>query len=179
MLYRFLVISVRIALCFGSLGYAAYAACGVSHAKSTFCFIGRTWNGLSAAFLWTVERTGIVAYALEEKKGLYVAVFWTVYQTNTVIGAAISAAQNWSTASSDSFIVTDGTYIGLFITLLIGAFTALLLYPMDKMIREDGTRVTLPSQISFKERAVACWQQLSQTPGFRLLLHQHLPKQRI
>jgi hypothetical protein len=138
---------IRLTLAFGSLGYAAYSAslwCYNHTHNQPFVIFGGAWCGLSAAFLWVAERVGPVAYASEEKKGSYVATFWTVYQVGTMIGAAIPVGQNWNAGTSNSSTVSDGTYIGLFIIMLCGAGVALLLCPMDTVIREDGTRVTLP-----------------------------------
>lgn len=142
---------IRATLCFGGLGYAAYAAslwCYNHTHNQSFVIFGGAWNGLSAAFLWVAERVGIVAYASEDKKGLYVAIFWTVYQVGTMVGSAIPVGQNWNAGTTNSSTVSDGTYIGLFILMLCGSAIALLLRPMDRVVREDGTRVALPVSAS-------------------------------
>ncbi|OQV05104.1 hypothetical protein CLAIMM_09897 [Cladophialophora immunda] len=156
---------IRLTLSFGSLGYAAYSAslwCYNHTHNQPFVVFGGAWCGLSAAFLWVAERVGPVAYAAEEQKGSYVATFWTVYQVGTMIGAAIPVGQNWNAGISNNSTVSDGTYIGLFIIMLCGAGVALLLCPMDTVIREDGTRVALPAALSFKEQLVTCAQVVRQ-----------------
>ncbi len=149
---------LRTSLCFGSIGYAAYAAslwCYNRTGNEPFVIFGGAWCGLSAAFLCTAERTGVIAYAPEDKKGLYVSIFWTIYQIGTVVGSAIPVGQNWSHKSASR--VNDGTYIGLFILMLLGAVVALLLVPTHRVVREDGKPVTIPSQLSIKQHVVACW----------------------
>lgn len=149
---------LRASLCFGSIGYAAYAAslwCYNRTGNQPFVIFGGAWCGLSAAFLWTAERTGVVAYAPEGKKGLYVSIFWTVYQIGTVVGFAIPVAQNWKATAATH--VNDGTYIGLFVLMLCGSIVALLLLPTNKVVREDGMPVTMPSQMSIKQHVVLCW----------------------
>ncbi|RDW64122.1 hypothetical protein BP5796_10624 [Coleophoma crateriformis] len=162
---------IRITLFLGGLGYAAYAAslwC-FNHTKNKpFVYFGGAWNGFSAALLWTAERTGITAYATEDKKGLYVAIFYTIYQIGTVVGSCIPVGQNWNAGTSSS-TVTDGTYIGLMIMMMLGSCTALLLWPMHRVVREDGTRVALPSQLTFKEQVVTCWQILKANPWITLV----------
>lgn len=144
-------LGIRLTLSIGSLGYAAYAAslwCYNHTHNQPFVIFGGAWCGLSAAFLWVAERVGPAAYASEDKKGLYIAIFWTVYQIGTMIGAAIPVGQNWNAGTSNHSTVSDGTYIGLFILMLCGAVIALCLCPMDRVIREDGTRVALPVSLS-------------------------------
>lgn len=84
------------------------------------------WCGLSAAFLWVAEGTAITSFASEDKKGMYVSIFWSIFQSGVVIGAAIPVGQNWNTGSSNGSHVNDGTYVGLFILMLLGAFLGLV-----------------------------------------------------
>ena len=75
-----------------------------------------------------------------------------------VIGSAIPVGQNWDAGSSNNSTVGDGTYIGLFILMIIGSFFGLILYPWHKMVREDGTRVLNSSQQStLKEELMWSW----------------------
>jgi MFS family permease len=149
---------LRATLCFGGFGYAAYAAslwC-FNHTQNTgFVIFGGCWCGLSAAFLWVAEGTAITAFASEELKGFYVAIFWSIFQAGVVIGAAIPVGQNWNNTGSGT--VTDGTYVGLFILMLIGSGLGLCLYPWQKMVREDGSRVTLPRHKNFWDELIASY----------------------
>jgi hypothetical protein len=116
-----------------------------------------SWCGLSAAFLWVAEGTAITLFASEDKKGLYVSIFWSVFQCGVVIGAAIPVGQNWNAGTANGSRVNDGTYVGLFILMLCGAFLGLTLYPWQKIVREDGSRVTLKKTKSFVEELVSSW----------------------
>lgn len=147
-------------LCFGGFGYAAYAAslwCYNHTQNYQFVIFGGSWCGLSAAFLWCAEGTAITAYASEEKKGLYVSIFWTIFQFGVVIGAAIPVAQNWNAGTNNGSRVNDGTYMGMMVLMLCGAFLGLFLCPWWKIVREDGSRVVLKQdqEKSFKEQLVA------------------------
>ena len=149
---------LRSTLCFGGFGYAAYAAslwCFNHTRNEPFVIFGGAWCGLSAAFLWIAEGTAITSFASEDKKGLYVAIFWSIFQSGVVIGSSIPVAQNWSETSGST--VTDGTYIGLFILMLCGSFLGLCLYPWHKMVREDGSRVTLPHNKSLWQELIASY----------------------
>lgn len=145
---------LRLALFAGGLGYAAYAAslwCYNYTGNVPFVIFGGCWCGLSAAFLWTAEGAGITSFASEEKKGLYVSIVWSIYQVGVVIGAAIPVAQNWKTGVENNSRVNSGTYIGLMVLMLCGACLGLVLYPWHKIVREDGSRVTLERQKTFME----------------------------
>ena len=154
---------LRACLCFGGFGYAAYAAsfwC-YNHTRNTpFVVFGGCWCGLSAAFLWVAEGTAITSFASEDKKGFYVSIFYSIYQVGVVIGSAIPVGQNWNAGTNNNSTVGDGTYIGLFILMIIGSFFGLILYPWERMVREDGTRVLASGSQSttLEEELVSSWQ---------------------
>lgn len=155
---------LRPVLCFGGLGYAAYAGslwCYNYTGNVPFVIFGGCWCGLSAAFLWTAEGAGLTSFASEDKKGLYVFLVWSIFQLGVVIGAAIPVGENWNTGSSNGGRVNSGTYISLMILMLIGACLGLSLYPWYKIIREDGSRVMLERQKTFMEELHASFQVIS------------------
>lgn len=145
---------LRTTLCVGGTGYAAYAAslwCYNYTGNVPFVIFGGCWCGVSAAFLWTAEGAGITSFASEDKKGLYVSIVWSIYQVGVVIGAAIPVGQNWDAGTNNDSRVNSGTYIGLMVLMLAGTLLSLALYPWHKIIREDGSRVTLQRQKTFLE----------------------------
>lgn len=155
---------LRPTLCFGGVGYAAYAAslwCYNYTGNVPFVIFGGCWCGLSAAFLWTAEGAGLTSLASEDRKGMYVSLVWSIYQVGVAIGAAIPVGQNWNASSTSSGRVTDGTYIGLMILMLCGAALGLLLRPWHLIVREDGTRVTLERQKTFFEELKSSREVLS------------------
>ncbi|KAL6835691.1 major facilitator superfamily domain-containing protein [Trichoderma sp. SZMC 28015] len=153
---------LRTTLCAGGIGYAAYAAslwCFNHTGNVPFVIFGGCWCGLSAALLWCAEGTAITSFASENKKGLYVSIFWSIFQFGVVIGAAIPVGQNWNSGTNNDSRVGDGTYIGLFILMLIGSLLGMAMYPWQKIIREDGSRVMLETNNkTFKEELATSWQ---------------------
>ncbi|KAI1771448.1 MFS general substrate transporter [Hypoxylon cercidicola] len=153
---------LRITLCVGGIGYSSYVAslwCFNHTGNVPFVIFGGCWCGLSAAFLWCAEGTAITSFASEDKKGLYVSIFWSIFQFGVVIGAAIPVGQNWNAGTGNDSRVSDGTYIGLFILMLIGAVLGIFMYPWQKIVREDGSRVMLDTKTkTFKEELVTSWQ---------------------
>lgn len=151
---------LRITLCFGGFGYAAYASslwCFNHIGNTGFVIFGGAWCGLSAAMLWCAEGTAITAFASEDKKGLYVSIMWSIFQSGVVIGAAIPVGQNWSAGTTNNSRVNDGTYIGFMILILCGAFLSLILYPWQKMVREDGSKVMVEHNKTFSEELRSSW----------------------
>ncbi|KAJ4377629.1 hypothetical protein N0V83_000456 [Neocucurbitaria cava] len=149
---------LRTTLCAGGIGYAAYAAslwCFNHTGNVPFVIFGGCWCGWSAALLWCAEGTAITSFASENKKGLYVSIFWSIFQFGVVIGAAIPVGQNWNAGTSNNSRVGDGTYVGLFVLMLTGTVLGLALYPWQKIIREDGSRVMLEvNKKTFREELV-------------------------
>lgn len=159
---------LRATLCFGGFGYAAYVAslwCYNHTGNVPFVIFGGCWCGLSAAFLWTAEGTAITAFASEDKKGLYVSIFWSIFQLGVVIGAAIPVGQNWHAGADNGSRVGDGTYVGLFVLTLLGALLGLAVYPWHKIVREDGSRVMLEERRrTFPEELAASWRVCRRNP---------------
>ena len=146
--------ALRISLCFGGIGYAAYVAslwC-YNHTHNTgFVIFGGAWNGLSAAFLWPAITTAILSYATEGKKGRYVTIYWTIFNFGIVLGGIVPLVLNWNAGDYNGSRVNDGTYIAFLVLTLGGTALGLALYPWERMVREDGTRVSLGRRQSFKE----------------------------
>ena len=161
-------LGLPVTLFIGGFGYAAYAAslwC-FNHTHNTgFVLFAGGWCGLSAAMLWTAEGTAITAYASEDKKGLYVSIMWSIFQSGVVIGAAIPVGQNWDAGTNNSSTVNDGTYIGLLILILFGTCVGLVLRPWQKMVREDGSAVTVKAaNTSFVQELQNSWLVVKRNP---------------
>jgi hypothetical protein len=80
---------------------------------------------------------------------------WSNFQSGAVSGSAIPVGQNGNCGTNNTSHVNDGTYIGLMILILFGAAVALVLYPWQKMVREDGSRVLVERRISFYQELVS------------------------
>ncbi|EXJ82918.1 hypothetical protein A1O3_06734 [Capronia epimyces CBS 606.96] len=151
---------LRPMLCFGGVGYAAFAAslwCYNHTGNTGFVIFGGAWNGLSAATLWQAVGTGVAAYAAEGLKGFYISIMWSILNVGALIGAAIPLGQNWNAGDNNGSRVNDGTYIGFFVLMICGSVIGLTLYPWQKMVREDGSRVTLGDHKTLKQELVSSY----------------------
>lgn len=84
---------------------------------------------------------------LEKDKGRYISIFYGLSFFGTVIGAIIPTVENWGVTTAGS--ANDGTYIALFILMLMGSVVACCISNPAKVIRNDGTRVLVPRQTTF------------------------------
>ncbi|KAI9301751.1 major facilitator superfamily domain-containing protein [Cunninghamella echinulata] len=101
--------------------------------------------GIGAGFLWTAQAGIMMSYPREEEKGKAFSIFWMIFNLGATIGAAVPLGLNW---------VNIGTYIGFMVIMAIGAFLAITLSPPNKVIRSDGSRVSLHKYSNWRREAV-------------------------
>lgn len=89
----------------------------------------------------------IMSLPMEKDKGRYISIFYGVSFFGTVIGAIIPTVENWSVTTAGS--ANDGTYIALFILMFMGSVVALFVVNPIKIVRNDGSRVSVPRQTTF------------------------------
>ncbi|GAD92151.1 conserved hypothetical protein [Paecilomyces variotii No. 5] len=140
----------KITLASGGIGYSLLSASfwSYNHNKNQgFVYFGGAMCGVAAAFLWTAEGSLIMSLPLEKDKGKYIGIFYGLSFFGTVIGAIIPTVENWGVTTAGS--ANDGTYIALFILMLMGSVVACFISNPSKIIRADGTRVLVPRQTTF------------------------------
>jgi len=108
----------------------------------------------------------MLAYPIESQKGLYIGIFWSIFNLGGVVGAAVSLGQNFHSKTNS---VDNGTYIGFLVLTLIGVLIPLLMTDPHKMIRTDGTKVTTPRHPSWKTEFYSLWLALRTDPLILLL----------
>ncbi|KAI8083107.1 major facilitator superfamily domain-containing protein [Halteromyces radiatus] len=107
--------------------------------------------GIGAGFLWTAQAGIMMSYPNENEKGKAFSIFWMVFNLGAAIGAAIPLANNWSNTTSN---VNIGTYIGFMVLMTFGAALALGLSPPSKVVRNDGTHVSLHKFSNWKRESL-------------------------
>ncbi|KAL1964468.1 hypothetical protein VTN77DRAFT_6894 [Rasamsonia byssochlamydoides] len=140
----------KVTLAAGGIGYSLLSASfwSYNHNKNQgFVYFGGATCGIAAAFLWTAEGSLIMSLPLEKDKGKYISIFYGLSFFGTVIGAIIPTVENWGVRTAGS--VNDGTYIALFILMLLGSVVACCISSPSKIVRADGTRVLVPRQTTF------------------------------
>ncbi|KAK1754380.1 major facilitator superfamily domain-containing protein [Echria macrotheca] len=162
-------LGIRLTLSFGGLGYCIYAASFLSYNHNQnfgFVIFAGAFLGVCAGLLWTAQGTIMMSYPPEEKKGRYISWFWVIFNLGAVIGSLIPLGQNIHSVSGP---VTDGTYVGFLVLMLIGAVLALTLVNANKVIRDDGSKVILMKNPSWKTEIMGLFETLIQNPWVVLL----------
>ena len=161
---------VRITLALGGIGYCIYAAsflCYSHTANDGFVIFAGAFLGLCAGLLWTGQGTIMMAYPPENKKGRYISWFWMIFNLGGVIGALIPLGQNIHTTEAKP--VSDGTYAGFIVLMFLGAVVALFLVDATKVVREDGSKVILMKNPSFKTELFGLYETFVNDPWIVLL----------
>lgn len=50
--------------------------------------------GLCAGLLWTAQGSLMLAYATENQKGVFIGIFWAIFNLGAVVGASVSLSEN-------------------------------------------------------------------------------------
>ncbi|KAJ8507455.1 hypothetical protein ONZ45_g10179 [Pleurotus djamor] len=160
----------KLTLLLGSTGYAlyigSYLAVNIHSNAGPFVIAAGCVLGLCAGLLWTAQGSLMLGYPTESQKGIYIGIFWTIFNLGGVVGASVSLGQNFH---SEANSVGNGTYIGFLILTLIGVVIPLLMANPNKMIRTDGTKVTQPRHPSWKSELFGLWVALRTDPMIILL----------
>jgi hypothetical protein len=90
-----------------------------------------------------------------------------IFNLGGVLGSLIPLGQNINTV--DNSVVSDGTYIGFIVLMFLGAVFALCLCDAGKVVREDGSRVILMKNPTWKTELLGLWQTLF-TDSYIILL---------
>lgn len=133
-----------------ALAYVLYV--GSYLAKSAaFTIAAGAILGIGAGFLWTAQAGIMMSYPDEKDKGKAFSMFWMIFNLGGTVGAAISLGINFSASDGT---VTIGTYIGFMCIMGFGAFLSLALLPSHKVIRDNGTPVSLHKFSNWKREVI-------------------------
>ncbi|KAI5855563.1 MFS general substrate transporter [Durotheca rogersii] len=157
-------LGVKTTLSFGGLGYCIYAASFLcyNHTQNVgFVVFAGAFLGLCAGMLWTAQGAIMMSYPPEQSKGRYISWFWIIFNLGAVIGSLIPLGQNINNTGGT---VTDGTYVGFIVLMLVGAALAVLLVNADKVIREDGSKVIVMKNPTWQSEFIGLWECISLSP---------------
>jgi len=163
-------LGVKWTLAFGGVGYCIYAISllvSVHASVAGFNIFAGVWLGICAGLLWTAQGTIMISYPNEKQKGKYFAWFWGIFNMGAVIGSLIPLGENIHIKTN--ITVSDGTYIGFIVLMACGAILALFLCNASDVVRDDGSRVILMKNPSWKSELVGLWETLRFQPFVVLL----------
>ena len=79
--------------------------------------------GVGAGVLWNVQASVMMALPSEKEKGLYFAIFWTIFNLGAVIGSVVPLVREWTSHTTSQ--VSSGTYIAFIALMLTGSLLGL------------------------------------------------------
>jgi len=165
-------IGVRISLALGTIGYCLFAASFLSintlgpDKANAFVIAASTILGVSAALLWTAQGSIVLSYPAEKDKSKSFALFWIIFNLGAVLGSFINIGSNWNNSTGT---VTNGTYIGFIVIMVVGLFIPIFLCPSSEVIRKDHTKVIVPLNPTWKKEIIGLFVTLYKYPWFVLL----------
>ncbi|KAG1822471.1 MFS general substrate transporter [Suillus subaureus] len=155
------VLGPRRTLMLGTWGYslyiASFLAVNIHPGAGNFVVAAGAILGACAAFLWTAQGSLMMSYPTEAQKGMFISIFWAIFNLGGVVGSAVAFGNNFKST------------IGFLILTLIGVFLPLLMADPDKMIRTDGTRVNEVRHPSWKTEFFSLFIALKTDPWIILL----------
>ncbi|KAH7928794.1 hypothetical protein BV22DRAFT_1030368 [Leucogyrophana mollusca] len=164
------ILGERLTLILGTWGYslliASYLATNYHPGAGDFVIIAGAILGVCAALLWTAQGALMMAYPTEAQKGMYIGIFWAIFNLGGVVGSAVAFGNNFHSTAAG---VANGTYIGFLILTIIGVFIPLFMANPANMIRTDGTRVPRIRHPSWKHEFISLWVALKTDPWIILL----------
>jgi hypothetical protein len=97
-------------------------------------------NGISASLLWTAQGQLCMAYPTEVNKGLYLGVFWVIFNFGGVVGGVVSLISNLDSSGSTQSITT----IYIFCAVMgVGTCISFFLASPSKVSRIDGSEIVI------------------------------------
>jgi len=139
------VLGPRTTLFIGTLGYPLYVVAllfaGVEESIPEFTIlVASAILGLCAALTWTAQGALIMAYPSPDKKGSYFSYFWILFNAGGVCNSFFIFASNLNSTTPDASPTTFWVFI---VVMLVGVCFILLLQPLDKVVRPDGSAIEL------------------------------------
>ena len=90
-------IGLKLTLSFGGFGYFLYAASLLSYNHNEnvgFLLFAGALLGVCAGMLWCAQGAVMMSYPLESQKGIFIAVFWVIFNLGGVIGSLVNSPKN-------------------------------------------------------------------------------------
>ncbi|KAF4654565.1 DUF895 domain membrane protein [Perkinsus olseni] len=149
----FNLLGPRVLMSVGCMTFAFYALAaylaGQDDALQWLFILSGVVLGVGAGWLWTAQGALMLAYAPQDRKGLYISVFWIIFNLGGVIGGLLAFALNFDSSEDEPTSANAASYFSFVGIMLFGAIVAFLgLVSPEKVVREDGLPVTVQPCLS-------------------------------
>jgi hypothetical protein len=117
--------------------------------------VAKIITGFTNGFLYVAEAAAMMTYPQIHERGKYLSIWSAMRNSGSVLGGAVSVATNYKSSGAGS--VNLVTYI-VFITIeSSGPVWALLLSQTKHVRRNDGSKVPMSPNVSWKKEFQALW----------------------
>lgn len=150
------ILGPKLTLLCGCSTYALYAGSFLyynHYHHQAFAIVAGAFLGIGAGLLWASEGAIMTSYPPRDRKGVYISLFWSIFNMGGVIGGLIPFVLNYNRVTAVS--VNDGTYIGFMVFMATGTLLSLSILHPSKVIRDDGSRCTNITYSSVSVESVA------------------------
>lgn len=121
------------------------------YSSQAFMITAGALLGLGAGLLWAGQGAMMTAYPTPARKGLYISLFWCIFNLGGVVGGFIPFALNYHSQYGH---VNDQTYIAFMCIMALGTLLTLALAKPESVIRDDGTHVTMTQYADVYSEAI-------------------------
>lgn len=122
-----------------------------------FVLLGAVFCGLSAGLFWVSEGTVALGYPEPGRRGSYMNIWLWFRTAGPMIGGAIVLALNHSASAKKKGKVGYQAYLVFIALQCLSCPLALALSPPDKVQRNDGSKVIIKKEKTFKGEVQALW----------------------
>ncbi|KAJ5573147.1 hypothetical protein N7450_010131 [Penicillium hetheringtonii] len=166
-------IGPAITACIGVIGYIIYVGSLMyfDHAgKSGFPIFAGVAIGISAGLIFVTMGSIAMSYSEEQDRGSYITMSVNLQAVGSIVGGIIPLIINKN--SSETTGVPPAVYIVFMVMMGVGACAAFLLMPPSRVVRDDGTQVSLIKPRGFLDELKANleifrdWKLLLMVPAF-------------
>ncbi|KAK6118499.1 hypothetical protein DH2020_047766 [Rehmannia glutinosa] len=135
------ILGPKLTLLAGCSTYVLYAGSFLyynHYHHQAFAIVAGAFLGIGAGLLWASQGAIMTSYPPHDRKGIYISLFWSIFNMGGVIGGLIPFVLNFH--RNEAVSVNDGTYIGFMIFMSIGTILSLSILHPSRVVRDDGSR---------------------------------------
>ncbi|PIN02897.1 hypothetical protein CDL12_24584 [Handroanthus impetiginosus] len=166
------ILGPKLTLFCGCSTYVLYAGSFLyynHYHHQAFAIVAGALLGIGAGLLWASQGAIMTSYPPHARKGIYISLFWSIFNMGGVIGGLIPFILNFNRREAVS--VNDGTYIGFMVFMTIGTVLSLSILHPSRVVRDDGSCCTNIKYSSVSVEATAIlklfldWRMLLMVPA--------------
>jgi sugar phosphate permease len=99
-IYRFFLVRLPLFVSFNGFAHLAIRVVNIHPGAGAFVVTSGAVLGVFAAFLWTAQGSLMMAYPTEAQKGIFIGIFWAIFNLGGVVGSAVAFGQNFNSTVS-------------------------------------------------------------------------------